>query len=408
MQDHQLYAQILGVSAPWHVARVELHLTEGSIDVFLEHAPGVQFACSKCGKPSALYDHQPSRSWRHLDTCQYRTLVHTEPPRTTCPIDGVLTVRLPWAEPNSRFTALFEALAIDWLKVSSQAAVARNLHLSWDEMHLIQEHAVQRGLARRNIEIIDRLAIDETAARRGHRYLTVVNDGEKVLFVDVDRTKASLDGFWATLSQEQLDGIQAISMDMWEPYLNSIRANVPDADKKIVFDKFHIAKHLNESIDRVRRQEHRALRAAGDRRLVGTKHDWLRNQQSFSADAWRAFGPLRASTLKTARAWGIKELFMEFFAYRYEKPARAFFRRWYHWATHSRLVPVIKIAKMLKGRFENIITYLKRPITNAIAESLNAKIQWAKYTARGFRNTANLITAIYFHCGGLDLKPRPT
>jgi transposase len=408
MQDHQLYAQILGVSAPWHVARVELHLTEGSIDVFLEHAPGVQFACSKCGKPSALYDHQPSRSWRHLDTCQYRTLVHTEPPRTTCPIDGVLTVRLPWAEPNSRFTALFEALAIDWLKVSSQAAVARNLHLSWDEMHLIQEHAVQRGLARRNIEIIDRLAIDETAARRGHRYLTVVNDGEKVLFVDVDRTKASLDGFWATLSQEQLDGIQAISMDMWEPYLNSIRANVPDADKKIVFDKFHIAKHLNESIDRVRRQEHRALRAAGDRRLVGTKHDWLRNQQSFSADAWRAFGPLRASTLKTARAWGIKELFMEFFAYRYEKPARAFFRRWYHWATHSRLVPVIKIAKMLKGRFENIITYLKRPITNAIAESLNAKIQWAKYTARGFRNTANLITAIFFHCGGLDLKPRPT
>jgi transposase len=303
---------------------------------------------------------------------------------------------------------LFEALAIDWLKVSSQAAVARNLHLSWDEMHLIQEHAVQRGLARRNIEIIDRLAIDETAARRGHRYLTVVNDGENVLFVDVDRTKASLDGFWATLSQEQLDGIQAISMDMWEPYLNSIRANVPDADKKIVFDKFHIAKHLNESIDRVRRQEHRALRAAGDRRLVGTKHDWLRNQQSFSADAWRAFGPLRASTLKTARAWGIKELFMEFFAYRYEKPARAFFRRWYHWATHSRLVPVIKIAKMLKGRFENIITYLKRPITNAIAESINAKIQWAKYTARGFRNTANLITAIYFHCGGLDLKPRPT
>ena len=408
MQDHQLYAQILGITAPWHVARVELHLADGDVDAYLEHEPGIQFPCSKCGEPAALYDHQPSRSWRHLDTCQYRTLVHTEPLRTSCPVDGVLTVRLPWAEPNSRFTALFESLAIDWLKVASQSAVARNLHLSWDEMHVIMERAVRRGLERRKVETIDRLAIDETAARRGHRYLTVVNDGEHVLFVSEDRTKASLDSFWTTLSPEQLAGIEAISMDMWEPYLNSIRANVPGADQKIVFDKFHIAKHLNAAIDRVRRQEHKALRAVGDRSLVGTKHQWLRNPRSFSADAWRAFGPLRSSTLKTARAWGIKELFMEFFAYSYEKPARGFFKRWYYWATHSRLEPMIAIARMIKARFENIITYLKRPVTNAIAESLNAKIQWAKYTARGFRNTANLISAIYFHCGGLDLKPKPT
>jgi len=122
----------------------------------------------------------------------------------------------------------------------------------------------------------------------------------------------------------------------------------------------------------------------------------------------RDFAQLRQSELKTARAWALKETGMALYNYIYEKPARKHFHWWYNWAVRSRLEPMKQVAAMLKRRFENIITYLRHHITNATSESLNAKIQWVKYTARGFRNKQNFINAIYFHCGGLDLAPSPT
>ena len=99
---------------------------------------------------------------------------------------------------------------------------------------------------------------------------------------------------------------------------------------------------------------------------------------------------------------------MRLFACRYQGAARSFFRRWFYWAMRSRLRPVIEVARMIQRRLENILRYLRHPITNATTESLNSKIQWVKYTARGFRNQKNFITAIYFHCGGLNLTPSPT
>ena len=410
MQDRQLYEQILGIGEPWRVERVELQLTEGEVHVYLEHREGAVWKCVECGEEVPLYDHQPERQWRHLDTCQYRTVLHAAPPRSNCPEHGVRVVRLPWAEAGSRFTLLFERLAIDWLGAASQQAVGELLHLSWDEIHRIMERAVERGLARREAEAITYLGIDEKAFRKGHRYVTLVNDleGGRVLYVAEGRKQESLDGFWETITEEQRDAILAVAMDMWEPYLASLKEHLPEAEKKIVFDKFHIAGHLGEAVDKVRRGENKVLRASGDDRLVGSKYDWLRNPGNFNAEDWREFRALRESSLKTARAWALKEMVMRLFDYCYEGVARKYFRRWYYWATHSRLRPMIEVARMLKGRLENILTYLKHGITNATSESLNAKIQWVKYTARGFRNLENFKTAIYFHCGGLDLVPSPT
>jgi len=197
-------------------------------------------------------------------------------------------------------------------------------------------------------------------------------------------------------------------MDMWDPYVASVRKHIPEADRKIVFDKFHIAGHLGEAVDKVRRKEKKLLAAEGDLRLVGTKYDWLRNPGNFTRAEWRDFKALRESNLRTARAWALKESAMAMFDYHYEGAARRHFRWWYGWATRSRLQPVIEVARMLKERLQNVLTYLKHRITNATSESLNSKIQWLKYTARGFRNKENFKTAIYFHCGGLDLVPRPT
>jgi transposase len=377
------------------------------VQVWLAHREGIDWPCPECGAACPLHDHQPVRRWRHLDTCQYRTILHAAPPRSACPEHGVRVVKLPWAEPSSRFTALFEALAIEWLKAASQKAVAQQLRLSWDEIHGIQERAVERGLRRRQAEAVALLGVDEKAFRKGHHYLTLVNDLERgrVLYVAEGRKQSSLDGLWETLSREQIDSIQAVAMDMWEPYLNSVHAHLPQAESKIVFDKFHIAGHLGDAVDQVRRQENKLLRAAGDETLVGTRYDWLRHPARMPAPDRRRFAALRDSTLKTARAWALKETLMALFHYRYEGPARKHFQWWYNWAARSRLQPMVKVAGTLKRRLANILTYLKHRITNATSESLNAKIQWVKYTARGFRNKQNFIHAIYFHCGGLNLAP---
>lgn len=259
-----------------------------------------------------LYDHQPERKWRHLDTCQYQTILHAEPPRSECRDHGVRAIKLAWAEPSRRFTALFEALAIEWLKAASQKAVAGLLKLSWDEIHGIMERAVKRGLERRKAEVVRKIGVDEKAFRKGHSYLTLGNDliRARVLYVAEDRKQSSLDGFWETLTAEPIGGIDAVAMDMWDPYLASVREHVPEADPKIVFDKFHVAKHLGDAVDKVRRKENKTLKAAGDDRLAGTRYDWLRNPASMEPKDRKEFAELRNSGLKTARAWTLKETLM--------------------------------------------------------------------------------------------------
>ena len=167
---------------------------------------------------------------------------------------------------------------------------------------------MRRGLARRSAEPIPHLGVDEKSFRKRHRYLTVVNDlnRSRVLFVAEGRRKASLDGFWETLSEEQLAAVEAIAMDMWDPYVASAHEHLPEADQKIVYDKYHIAAHLSKAVDQVRRAENKRLRALGDERLCGTKYSWLRHPASFTEDAWREFRALRESDLKTAPGLGLE------------------------------------------------------------------------------------------------------
>lgn len=407
MDDKTLYSKLLGLMPPWGVEKVELKLAEGEVHVSVALPPKELWVCPECLERAPIHDHR-ERTWRHLDTFQYRTLLHARIPRLNCPNHGIKQIRVPWAEENSRVTSLFEALAIDWMKQASISAVAKQLHLSWDEAAGIQERAVRRGLARRRTEPIRYLGIDETSFQRRHRYVTVVSDLEKsrVLFVAEDRKRESLDRFWASMTPDELGAIEGVAMDMWEPYVGAVVESIPRGGEKIVFDKFHVAKHLNDAVDRVRRREHRALRAEGRDWLTGTKHDWLRNPDHFSLAEWRQFLRLaRRRDLQTARAWSLKEEFMRFWGYRYRGAADRHFRSWYAWATRSRLEPVKRVARMIARHYENIASYFNHPITNAAAEGLNAAIQRVKGMARGFRNPERFQMAIYFHCGGLDLYP---
>jgi transposase len=338
---------------------------------------------------------------------QFTTWIEADVPRMECGTHGVKQVRVPWAEPGSQFTALFERLAIDLLRECSITGAAQLLRISWDEGWGIKARAVKRRLARRGQEVVGRIGVDEKAVAKRHRYLTIVADLEqsRVLYLADDRKQESLDGFWPTLTSVQRDGILAIAMDMWEPYVQSTRTHLPGADSKIVFDKFHVVKHLHDAVDHVRRGEHRALKRVGDEWPTGSKYLWLRRPEDLSAEQRAVFPALQREDLKVGRASALEERFRTFWEYRYPGAAHTFFTRWYWRATHSRLKPMAAVAKLIRRHLPNLLTYLRHRLTNAGLEGVNAVIQWVKKTARGFRNVEHFKTAIYFHCAGLDLYP---
>lgn len=408
MDDRSLYATILGLEAPWVVDRVELREAEHAVHVWVVEAPGTAWRCPTCHTTRGVYDHV-ERRWRHLDTCQFQTHLHARVPRIDCPAHGVTTIAVPWAEQRSHFTLLFERLAIAWLREATPTAVARRLGLTWEEANGIVERAVRRGLRRRPSAAAARLGIDEHSYLRHFEFVTMVTDLDRgiVLHVADQRTAETLVPYFAALTPAERHGIEAIAMDMWDPYRKTVRTYVPDADGKIVFDKFHVMRHVVEAMDQVRRSEQRVLMQHGDRRLTGTKFLWLKNPAAFTTALWAQFDRLRRSTLKAARAWALKEAFSRIWDYRSIPAARAFFYRWKRWAQRSRLTPMIKVAGIIERHLENILTYLTHRITNAVTEGLNAKIQWIKYSSRGFRNRDRFKLAILFHCGGLDLEPRP-
>ncbi|MBC7660237.1 MAG: transposase [Chitinophagaceae bacterium] len=170
-------------------------------------------------------------------------------------------------------------------------------------------------------------------------------------------------------------------------------------------DKFHLVSYLTKAVDEVRRKEHKVLIIDGDDALKGTKYLWLKNPDNWSDENQKTFKNLQTKGLKVGRAWAIKETFNNLWEYTYQKLAKKFFDEWYWWAAHSRLDPMIKVAKMLKRHLGNILTYLTHRITNGTAEGFNSKIQSIKSAARGFRNFSNYRIAILFHCGRLQLHP---
>ena len=367
MRDKDLYARILGIESPWQVASVDLRLVEGEVVVSVIYGLDEAHTCPQCGASGPGYDSR-SRRWRHLDTCQYRTIMEANVPRMTCPEHGVVQVAVPWAESGSRFTALMEALVIDWLRGATIAAVARQMGLSWTAVSHIMERAVKRGLERRELAPAKHLGIDETAFRKRHDYVTVISDSATgvVLHVAQDRTKASLEAWYEGLDEAARSAIESVSMDMWPAYIHATLKHVPGADKKIAFDKFHVAKHLGEAVDRVRRQENRVLIEQGSNELKGTKYRWLKNGANMSRRERKAFESLRKGINQTSRAWAIKELGMSLWDYASRAWAAKAWQKWYSWAIRSRLEPIKRVARMIKTHLWGIINAIVLKVTKAM------------------------------------------
>jgi transposase len=227
--------------------------------------------------------------------------------------------------------------------------------------------------------------------------------GSRVLEVVEGRTEAATDLLWKTLSPEQRKKIKAVAMDMWSAFITSTEKNAPTAS--IVFDRFHVSKHLNEAVDQIRRQENKALRKQGDATLTGTKQLWLFNPENLSLKGYFRFSQLKEQALKTGRAWEMKEQFRYFWQCFSQVTAEGFFQKWYDWASKSKLTPIVAKAKMLKRHLPGLLNYFQHGLTNAMSEGFNSKIQQIKSNARGFRSFKSYRTRILFFCGKLDLLP---
>lgn len=405
LQKH--YALLLGVGSPWEVKNVELKLGEKMVEIELGWQWGAAAKCPECGRECSIHDCAPERTWRHLDTMRFTTLIRARAPRSNCPEHGVKTVLVPWAAPQGRFTLLFERFAVEVLLASGSVSQACELlGLSWDTAQEIMRRAVERGLERRQLEDLKHLGMDEKSFKRGQSYVTLLTDLDRSRVLDVvqERTTEAADQLWETLSAEQKQTVEAVAVDMWEPFIQTIEKQVPDAD--IVHDKFHVSKYLGEAVDKVRRQEHKELMAQGDETLKGSRQLWLYNPENFSPEQMEEFSALKDLQLKVARAWAAKELFSKFWNYQEEGWARRFFKDWFGWVSRSQLKPVVEVAQMLKRHLDNLLTYLKHHITNAVTEGLNSKIQSLKSAARGFRNFRNYRIRILFFCGKLSLYPQ--
>ena len=404
LQQH--YALLLGVHSPWQIKNVDLKLEEKLVEIQLAWEWGSAGQCPECGCACSIYDSAPERTWRHLDTMQFQTIIRARVPRSNCQTHGVKTMAVPWAEPQGRFTLLFERMAIEVLMASSSIqSGCKWLKIGWESAQEIMRRGVERGLERRELEGLKHLGLDEKSFKKGQSYITVLTDLDqsRVLEVVPERTQEAAEKILGTLSPEQKDLVEAVAVDMWAPFVRAIGAQVPEA--AVVHDKYHISAYLNDAVDDVRRQEHKELQEAGDQTLTGSRQLWLYNPQNFSEEQASEFRKLKDLNLKVGRAWAAKELFSKFWQYQEEGWARRFFKDWHGWVSRSRLEPMKKVAQMLKRHLGNLLTYIAHPITNAVTEGLNSKIQALKAAARGFRNFPNYRIRILFFCGKLDLYP---
>lgn len=407
-QLHSHYSLLLGLNSPWEVADVNLQLESSRVVIRVENDTN-KACCPECGESCRIKDRSPQRQWRHLDTMNFETIIQSCTPRSNCPDCGVKTVAVPWADKSSRFTLMFEGFAVEVLQATGNVEAARKLlGLSWDCAQAIMDRAVARGLEQRDISEVQRVGFDEKSFLRGHNYITLLNDLDEGRVLDVvpERTEAAcrelimkaLPTPWSRFK------IEAAAMDMWPAFTKAARDLLEEAE--IVFDRFHVSKHLGEAVDQVRRAEHKQLMTQGDRSLTGSRYSLLRSKNTRTEKHEGILKQLCGRNLKTAKAWAIKESFQEFWQARNEGFGEGVFRDWYAWAVRSRLKPVVKVAKMIKRHLDGLLSYFRHRVTNAVSEGLNSKIQSLKASARGFRNFENYRTRILFFCGKLALSPK--
>jgi transposase len=400
MTEKEVFRMALGLEAPWMVKSIEFSVEKKQLDITLDFEKGSRFPCPVCGSPCAVHDTE-QRTWRHLNFFQYETYLHARQPRIECPDHKVKTVEVSWARPGAGFTLLFETLVMVLAKNGmTPNAIGRMVGEHDTRIWRILNHYVEEARGRMDLSEVSHVGIDETSRAKGHKYVTVFMDLEerRIVFATEGKDAETVKTFKADLKDHEGDPktVKEFCLDMSPAFQSGIQEAFPHA--QMTFDQFHLMKLMNEAVDEVRRQEQK-----DHPELKGSRYLWLKNEWNHSEQQKEQFDALRALNLKTSKAHHLKGVFQDIFSCSPEE-GESLLKRWYYWATHSRIQPVIKFAKTVKEHWNGVVRWFQTKISNGLLEGMNSLIQAAKARSRGFRNVKNFITMIYLIGAKLDFQ----
>ena len=345
-----------------------------------------------------------AREWRDLSMRKLPLKLRYRPRRVECPRCGLRVEDFPWAEPWARVTTALSNAVARLARELSWQGTARQYGLNWKSVATIVKRAVQYGLRHRKRPPVHVIGIDEVSRRKGQVYLTVVYDLERrvLLWVGDERTEEAVRPFFTKeMGLRRCRTLQIVCMDMWAAYANLVREHAPNA--QILFDRFHIVKHLNEAVDAVRRDLWRRLTAKERTTFKGTRWLLLKNPWNLTGNQKERLSTLVQWNTPLVRAWYLKEAFQLFWNYKQPWRAKQHLTKWIYSAMRSKLEPFKKVAQMLRSHLDGILAWTKARVSNGAVEGMNNKIKSISDRSFGFRTAENFIAAIYHCCAQLPL-----
>ena len=402
--EKSLFTMALGLEAPWHVDDVSFDAARKQIDFEVAFKPGSRFACPSCGAGDQPVHDTRRRSWEHLRFFEHKAFVHAAVPRVACSQCGkTRQLTVPWARSGSGFTQLFDAFVIALAREMPVKAVAQLLDVGDDRIWRVVTHYVEAARAEEDFSAVTAVGIDETAARRGHDYITLVHDlrARRLLFACTGRDQDTVAQFVEDLAEHggAADRITAACIDMSRAYIAGVARHLPQAE--ITFDRFHVVKLANDALEEVRRAEVRT-----EPILKRSRWMWLKDKHRWTKTQIAQHHDLSRRKLKTARAFRLKEELRDIFARADSKAEAAqLLTAWLSWAKRSRLAPFRKLARTMASHRQGILNAFDSGLTNGGVEAINGLIQAAKARARGYRTTRNFINMAYLVAGRLRHLP---
>jgi transposase len=398
ISQEELFRIALGLEKPWYIKTIDFKVEEKQLDLHIDFDSGSKFPCPSCGRSCCHVHDTIERTWRHLNFFQFKTYLHCRVPRTECEGCGVKQVKVPWARKSSGFTLLMDSMIVILAQHMPAKTVADIIGEHDTRIWRVLEYYVQEARSNEDFTNVHSVGVDETSRAKGHNYISVFVDLDesRVIHVCEGRDSGTVTSFKHDYEAHKgLAGdVDNFCCDMSPAFISGIESNFENA--AITFDRFHVMKLMNEAVDQVRREEQ-----ADNANLKRTRYIWLKNPENLTSRQVKELGSLKDMHLKTSRAYDLKLSLRDFWNIRDPILAESYLKKWYFWATHSRLAPVIDKAKTFKHHWNGILNYINTRIDNGVLEGINSLIQAAKNSSRGFRSTKNFIITIYLRLGKL-------
>ena len=369
--------------------------------------------CSQCGELGTCYDHLKTRRYEFIPIWGIQVYFIYAPRRIDCMTDGATVEKLPWVDGKHHITNTFRIFLANWAKKLSWKETAESFNVSWESVFRSVKYVVGYGLENRDLKNIIAIGIDEIKYKIGHKYLTLVyqiDEGmRRLIYVGKDRTSKSLLRFFSEFGIERSSQLKFICTDMWKAYLKVIERKASQALN--ILDRFHIKKHMNNAVDKARRQESAFLENNGYEPIL-KKSRWalLKNPENRTYNQTLKIKELLQYNLKSIKSYLLKLEFEKFWRYKSPFWAETFLNEWIYKVMRSRIEPMKVVAKMLRNHKPLIINWFKVKgvrLSSGPVEGLNNKAKLAMRKSYGFREFKVLKMALLHQLGDLP-EPKLT